>query len=130
MTFAVTEKGKSDMARKKRKTEGYVLKSDVETLIQNLIRNIQMNDYGNDSGIPQLYTAMNRVGNLPTADVAPRSEVAREIFEGIESFINKKLALLIGVFTEGEIELAFKALVMVQDYLTELKKKYTEERTD
>jgi hypothetical protein len=65
----------------------------------------------------------------PAADVVPRAEVAREIFEEIEDYIDRKLALLIGVIEDGEVMLAFKALLVVQDYLVELKKKYTEGKT-
>jgi hypothetical protein len=33
------------------------------------------------------------------------------------------------VIEDGEVMLAFKALLVVQDYLVELKKKYTEGKT-
>ena len=56
------------MRRKKKKDE-YLLKSEVHLLIQNYIRNIQMNDYGNDDGIPQLYAVMKQIDNLPTVDM-------------------------------------------------------------
>ena len=56
------------MRRKKKKDE-YLLKSEVQLLIQNYIRNIQMNDYGNDDGIPQLYAVMKQIDNLPTVDM-------------------------------------------------------------
>jgi hypothetical protein len=52
--------------------------------------------------------AMERVKDAPTADVAPRAEVAREIFEEIEDVINN-----IGYFDELDLEA--------------LKKKYTGE---
>lgn len=55
------------MARKK--NDGYMLKSEVLLIIQNYIRTIQMNDYSTDSGIPQLYKAMNYIDKAPTADV-------------------------------------------------------------
>ena len=45
-------------------------KSEVQLLIQNYIRNIQMNDYGNDSGIPQLYAVMEQIEKLPTVDIS------------------------------------------------------------
>ena len=45
------------------------MKSEVQLLIQNYIRNIQMNDYGNDRGIPQLYAVMEQIDNLPTVDI-------------------------------------------------------------
>lgn len=56
------------MARKKK--DGYMPKSEVLLILQNYIRTIQMNDYSTDSGIPQLYKAMNYIDNAPTADVA------------------------------------------------------------
>lgn len=55
------------MARKKNK-DGYVLKSEVQLIIQNYIRDIQMNDYGNDEGIPQLYGIMNIIDKMPIKD--------------------------------------------------------------
>lgn len=56
------------MARKKK--DGYMPKSEVLLILQNYIRTIQMNDYGTDSGIPQLYKAMTYIEDAPTADVA------------------------------------------------------------
>jgi len=50
--------------RKKRNKDGYVLKSDVIRIIQNYIRNIQMNDYGTDSGIPQLYRVLTQIDEM------------------------------------------------------------------
>ena len=69
-------------------------------------------------------------------DVAPKSEVAREIFEEID----KRFAALLGFYPcDGEFEDAkhfvdfhwkyIKKSIM-SDYDAELKKKYTEERTD
>ena len=52
--------------RSKKKKDGYLMKSEVQLLIQNYIRNIQMNDYGSDSGIPQLYAVMEQIEKLPT----------------------------------------------------------------
>lgn len=48
----------------------------------------------------------------PTADVAPKSEVAREIFAEIEKIIDRTLCLDINAYSAYE----------------ELKKKYTEEK--
>jgi hypothetical protein len=53
------------MVKPKRTTKGLVEKADVLQLIQNYIRSIQMNDYGKDSGIPQLYTIMSKIEELP-----------------------------------------------------------------
>ena len=48
----------------KKPKDGNVLKSDVLWIIQNYIRNIQMNDYGSDSGIPQLYAVMEKIEKM------------------------------------------------------------------
>ena len=55
--------------RSKKKKDGYLMKSEVQLLIQNYIRNIQMNDYGSDSGIPQLYAVLKQIDNLHTVDI-------------------------------------------------------------
>ena len=55
--------------RSKNKKDGYLIKSQVQSLIQNYIRNIQMNDSGSDNGIPQLYAIMEMIENLPTRDI-------------------------------------------------------------
>ena len=60
--------------RSKNKKDGYLIKSQVQSLIQNYIRNIQMNDYGSDSGIPQLYAVMEQIDNLPTVDIVKSGE--------------------------------------------------------
>ena len=55
--------------RSNNKKDGYLMKSEVQSLIQNYIRNIQMNDSGTDNGMPQLYTIMEQIDNLPTIDI-------------------------------------------------------------
>ena len=55
--------------KNKNKKDKYLLKSEVQSLIQNYIRNIQMNDSGTDNGIPQLYTVMEQIDKLPTIDI-------------------------------------------------------------
>ena len=55
--------------RRENKKDGYLIKSQVQSLIQNYIRNIQMNDSGTDSGITQLYEIMRQIDNLPTIDI-------------------------------------------------------------
>lgn len=53
------------MARRVKRTwQGVVKKEDVLQLIQNYIRKIQMNDYGKDEGIPQLYNLMTLVEKM------------------------------------------------------------------
>ena len=49
---------------RKKPKDGNILKSDVLWIIQNYIRGIQMNDYGSDSGIPQLYAVMEQIENM------------------------------------------------------------------
>ena len=56
------------------------------------------------------------IDRQPTADVAPKSEVAREIFAEIETSLCYK-------FINGEIHL----IIREEDY-KEYKKKYTEEK--
>lgn len=68
------------MARKKTKN-GYVLKSDVLQIIQNYIRNIQMNDYGTDSGIPQLYNAMDQIDKMEPVGFVNKSRCHKCIHE-------------------------------------------------
>lgn len=55
------------MARKKNR-DGYVLKSEVQRIIQNYIRCIQMTDSGSDSGIPQLYAVMDQIEKMEAYD--------------------------------------------------------------
>lgn len=52
----------------KKSKDGNILKSDVLWIIQNYIRSIQMNDYGNDSGIPQLYAVMEKIEEMEVQD--------------------------------------------------------------
>ena len=59
-----TEEPKKKKTRKKNK-DGYVLKSEVQLIIQNYIRSIQMNDYGNDEGVTQLYDVMKQIEKMP-----------------------------------------------------------------
>ena len=55
---------KKESGKVKNKKEDYIKKSDVLLLIQNRIRAIQMNDYGTDSGITQLYSVMSDIEKL------------------------------------------------------------------
>lgn len=43
----------------------FIDKAVVLTIIQNKIRNIQMNDYGTDQGISQLYSVMDEIDKIP-----------------------------------------------------------------
>ena len=49
---------------RKKPKYGSVQKEDVLWIIQNYIRNIQMNDYGMDKGIPQLYAVMEQIEKM------------------------------------------------------------------
>ena len=55
--------------KNRNKKDKYLLKSEVQLLIQNYIRSIQMNDCGSDNGIPQLYEIMEQIDKLPTIDI-------------------------------------------------------------
>lgn len=57
------------MSKTKKNKDGYVLKSDVLSLIQDYIRGIQMMDGGSGAGIPQLYAVMNSIGKMPGRDI-------------------------------------------------------------
>lgn len=52
----------------KRTVKGPVMKEDVLLIIQSYIRAIQMNDYGKDAGIPQLYHVMELIEEMSLAD--------------------------------------------------------------
>jgi dienelactone hydrolase len=66
------------------------------------------------------------IDKQPTADVAPKSEVAREIFEEIED------SIAVHAFTrksEDYAEGMYDAIEWVDSKIAELKKKYQEEQT-
>ena len=79
-----------------------------------------------------LNTVKRCIAMTPSEDVVPKSEVAREIFEKIEKNLQaKKNAISIfkdgtDSFYEGEIH----ALDIFGRILSELKKKYTEDKND
>ena len=77
-----------------------------------------------------LECAIAQAQKFPTADVAPKSEVAREIFEEIERFILTCIENDEKVFNSGEDEYydgRFMGFKIVEEHLAELKKKYTED---
>ena len=79
---------------KKKNKDGYVLKSEVLLIIQNYIRGIQMNDYGTDAGIPQLYSVMDQIDKMQTVELASKKyEVEIKIPAAEFERINKLLAL-------------------------------------
>jgi hypothetical protein len=61
------------------------------------------------------------IDEQPTADVAPRAEVAMEIFEEIEKTVNDC------VVDESLFKPAYFEFRKFNEHLAELKKKYTEE---
>ena len=72
---------------------------------------------------------------VPAVDVAPKSEVAREIFEEIENGINlgllvtrKMIDAKVGTRANGKTILLakYEAFTKVKKFIAELKKKYTE----
>ena len=76
---------------------------------------------------------LTEIEYAPTADVAPKSEVAREIFEEIERFILTCIENDEKVFNSGEDEYydgRFMGFKIVEEHLAELKKKYTEENNE
>ena len=71
------------------------------------------------------------IDRMPTTDVAPRSEVAREIFEEIEEFAELQIeALNIAEKVDASGTDFFgggkQAFCRLLEHLAELKKKYTE----
>lgn len=75
------------MAKKSNKDE-YILKSDVQRIIQNYIRAIQMNDYNNDEGIAQLYNVMDMIEKIPAQFTTMRN-VTPEAKEHIQKYIEQ-----------------------------------------
>lgn len=51
-----------------KKADVLVKKKDVILVLQNMIREIQMNDYGTDSGVKELYEAIKRIDALRGAE--------------------------------------------------------------
>lgn len=87
---------------------------DVDKMIDGYSTTFPYNlDYCDDGDL------MEWLNSQPTADVAPRAEVAREIFEEIERVISEtKIGSLYGYYFTKDI----------RAYIAELKKKYTEEK--
>lgn len=67
------------------------------------------------------------IDNIPTADVAPKSEVAREIFEELDGRLDK-ICIVAKEGTEYRtfIDVVQQVFDAVEVVLAELKKKYTE----
>ena len=87
-------------------------------------------DCNNDNGLRcracWLDDAIDIVEEAPEADVAPRSEVAREIFEWIEELAK---IYTFPVVKSGAVEIAKEPFWCIEPSdLAELKKKYTEDK--
>ena len=84
-----------------------------------MARYIDADKFKNDLAQACVHKAIvtNVLDRQPTADVAPKSEVAREIFEEIESMFIRY------TFDDDYISLG------IRDEFAELKKKYTEDKT-
>lgn len=70
---------------------------------------------------------LKMIDDTPTADVAPRAEVAREIFEEIEG------SIAVHAFTsksEDYVDGMYDAIEWVDSKIAELKNKYAEGRND
>jgi aspartate oxidase len=67
------------------------------------------------TGIERIH--VSQIDELPRADVAPKSEVAREIFEEIQKMVNR-------YWLDNDY-----GMPDMETELTKLKKKYTEDQT-
>lgn len=88
---------------------------DIEPEIQEL--QSVLDERKDDANSTVHYTfklVLRKLKSIPTADVAPRAEVAREIFEEIDNLIKE--------YVKGDID---GNTIVVKLYM--LKKKYTEE---
>ena len=70
--------------------------------------------------------AMERVKDAPTADVAPRAEVAREIFEEIDKIIEKHHSECYEYEDGDECDTAITYISYLSVDIADLKNKYTE----
>ena len=92
-------------------------------------------DCNNDNGLRcracWIDDAIDIVEEAPPADVVPKSEVAREIFEEIEKTIRAALILLRFSYKDNvkTKEIKEECYTDFLGYVAELKKKYTEEQT-
>jgi hypothetical protein len=92
---------------------------DADKLTEEYIK-LQYSDQSMGIVCNRYMSEIARVSRQPTVDVAPKSEVAREIFGEIESMLIRY------TFEDGYGEYISTGLV---DEFAELKKKYTEEKT-
>ena len=95
----------------------------------NFIKNLKTDKYG-ETNVNEVMAAFEKA----TADVAPKSEVAREIFEEIEREINDAMQSnykVLPIIEESEalwnrVNGKIDALRGIDGFLDELKAKYTE----
>lgn len=78
-----------------------------------------------------LYDVIRYIEDTPTADVAPRAEVAREILEEIMSEIQRRCLVVDGLSERSDEEEYYTgcsdAYGRIGGYILGLKEKYTEE---
>lgn len=89
------------------------------------------NGCGNDNCVACLAFKLIGLGykkQTETADVAPKSEVAREIFEEIEKIIDKHHGECYEYEDGDECDTAITYISYISCDIDELKKKYTEEK--
>ena len=88
---------------------------DIKTEVMNLF-------FDGMKGTPrprkELYDIIDRIEEQPTAEVAPKSEVAREIIEAVRNYMEN-----VGFSS-------FAGRWEFNDFLAALKKKYTEDQKD
>lgn len=102
--------------------------SDMLRICEDCIHNKVCNEWAVTSGIP--FVNSNTCENFMTADVAPRSEVARELkaFEGKVGRIYNHYVFEDTDYAEDDvaIEAVINALTEVLNDLSDLCQKYTE----
>jgi hypothetical protein len=100
---------------------------DADKFIERLKASPAFPNMGMD-GYFLLDVVENLLKKFPTADVAPKSEVAREIFEEIEKIIDKHHGECYEYEDGDECDTAITYISYISCDIAELKKKYTEER--
>lgn len=82
---------------------------------------------GRDNGFWETSDVVNLICRQHTADVAPRAEVAREIFEGVKALLKKNKCR---TYYINGVEVSEHFHTNLEKDLAELKKKYTEGKDD
>lgn len=107
---------------------------DAEALVTRIIEDVITTTEEAEGNKDFFIDLINNPRFIPTADVAPKTEVAREIFAEIENTINNELQNNNKVLPQVEfsneiwnrISGRINALQGIRDFIAELKKKYTE----